>query len=157
MTELAVFGTIAGSLIAWAMSEWLHSRVLWTLGAALAAAHSAAAFGVFHQWSHARAVESTAQLTAAVTGLAWGGGIFFNYAFLAIWLTDVMWWWTSPRSYDERPRWIDLLVRGFLFFMFVNGAIVFADGGMRVLGVLAVAAVSISWLIKSFRPTVPAR
>ena len=157
MTELAVFGTMAGSLVAWAAAEWLHSRVLWTAGAALAVAHSTAAFAVFHGWSHDRAMTSTAQLTAAVTGLEWGGGLFFNYAFLIIWVADAAWWWVSPRTYDERPRSIDLVVRGFLFFMFVNGAIVFADGAMRILGILAVAVVSISWLTKSFRQTVPAR
>ena len=157
MIELAVFGAIAGSLMAWAAGELRHSRALWTVGALLAAVHSAAAFAVFYEWSHDRAVAATAQQTAAVTGLAWGGGVFFNYAFLAIWLGDAMWWWVSPTSYETRDRAIDFIVRGFLFFMFLNGAIVFADGGMRVLGTFAVAAVSVSWLMKSFRPTVPAR
>lgn len=157
MIELAVFGTIAASLAAWAAAELLHSRALWTIGAALALAHSAAAFAVFHDWSHDRALAATAQQTVAVTGLDWGGGLFFNYAFLLVWMADVMWWWIAERSYDERPRTIDFLIRGFLFFMFVNGAIVFADGVMRVIGIVAVAIVSVSWLMRSFAQTAPAR
>lgn len=50
-----------------------------------------------------------------------------------------------------------MAVRGFVWFMFLNGAIVFADGGMRVLGILAVGTVSLAWLMKLFRQTVPAR
>jgi hypothetical protein len=155
--EVAVFGTIAGSLAAWAAAEFLHSRALWTVGAALALAHSAAAFAVFHDWSHDRAMIATAQQTAAVTGLDWGGGLFFNYAFLLVWVADVMWWWIAEGSHEARPRAIDLLIRGFLFFMFLNGAIVFADGFMRVIGIVAVAIVSVSWLMRSFAQTVPAR
>lgn len=157
MIELAVFGTIAGSLAAWAAAEVLHSRVLWTAAAGLALAHSAAAFAVFYGWSHDRAMAATAQQTVAVTGLDWGGGLFFNYAFLLVWMADVMWWWIGERSYDGRPRTIDFLIRGFLFFMFVNGAIVFADGVIRVIGIVAVAIVSVSWLMRSFARAVPAR
>jgi hypothetical protein len=155
--EVAVFGTIAGSVAAWAAAEWLHSRALWTVGAALAVSHSAAAFAAFHDWSHERAMIATAQQTAALTGLDWGGGLFFNYAFLLVWVADVSWWWIARRSYDERPRAIDVGIRGFLFFMFVNGAIVFADGVMRVIGIVAVAIVSVSWLMRSFAQIVPAR
>jgi hypothetical protein len=118
--------------------------------------HSVAAFAVFHGWSHRAAVAATARQTAAVTGLAWGGGIFFNYAFLVVWVADVLWWWISPPSYDDRPRALDGSVRSFLFFMFFNGAIVFADGGMRLLGVAAVAVVSITWLTRLFRRTATA-
>lgn len=157
VTELAVFATIAGATLAWAGAECLRSRLLWTVGAVLAVTHSAAAFAVFHGWSHRAAAAATAQQTAALTGLSWGGGLFFNYAFIAIWTADAIWWWISPRGYQSRSRTIDRVVRGFLFFMFVNGAIVFADGWMRVLGMAAVGAVSFTWLTRFFRPTAPAR
>ena len=45
-------------------------------------------------------------------------------------------------------------IHGFLFFMFVNGAIVFADGWMRLLGIVAVGAVSIAWSTKLFEQKV---
>lgn len=157
MTEFAVFSTIAGATLAWAAAVCLRSRALWTVGALLAVTHSVAAFAVFHGWRHQAAVAATARQTAALTGVAWGGGIFFNYAFLAIWLSDAIWWWASPRTYHARSRAVTATIHGFLFFMFVNGAIIFADGWMRLLGIVAVGVVGTTWLTRFFRQTVPAR
>lgn len=151
MSELAVFGSIAGATVAWALAEVVRGvvpragRLFWTVGAFLAVIHSAAAFGVFHAWSHEAALVATAQQTAAVTGLDWGGGLYINYAFLVIWTADALWWWTSPDTYETRPAAVSMFVRGFLFFMFVNGAVIFADGWMRVLGIAAIVAVSAAW------------
>lgn len=156
MSEPLVFATIAAATLAWAYGEVARSRWAWAAGAALATVHSLAAFAVFHRWSHGDALAATARQTAAVVGWAWGGGLYFNYAFLLVWLADAAWWIASPRSHAQRPRAVDGFVRGFLFFMFVNGAVVFADGGMRVLGILAVGTVSTAWLIRSFRQTAPA-
>ena len=156
MTELAVFATIAGATLAWAAAEIWRWRVMWMVGAVLATVHSVAAFALFYDWSHRTAVIETSRQTAALTGISWAGGIFFNYAFVAIWLADAMWWWVSPRSYGARARLIDGFVRGFLFFMFFNGAIVFADGWMRALGIVAVGGVGLTWLTRLYRSTVPA-
>lgn len=157
MTDFAVFSTIAGATLAWAAAVCLRSRTLWTVGALLAVTHSAAAFAVFHGWSHHAAVVATARQTSALIGVAWGGGIFFNDACLAIWLSDAIWWWASPRTYEARSRAVAATVHGFLFFMFVNGAIIFADGWMRLLGILAVGIVGTTWLTRLFGQTVPAR
>lgn len=162
MTEILVFGTIAGALVAWAAAETLRSQTLWTLGAVLTVVHSAAAFHVFHGWSHDRAVEATAAQTSAVTGLAWGGGVYFNYALLVLWTGDAIRGWRRAggvepgRSGGRRPIG-SAAVRAFVWFMFVNGAVVFADGAMRVLGVLAVGSVTLSWLTTRFRQPAPAR
>jgi hypothetical protein len=96
------------------------------------------------------------QQTEALTGLRWGGGLYINYLFLFVWAGDALWWWVSPRTYQRRPAPISWLVRGFLFFMFFNGAIVFADGWMRVLGMIAVGIVGCSWLITHYRPVTAA-
>jgi hypothetical protein len=152
MTQLAVFGTIAASTMAWALAEWRRSRTLWAIGAILATIHSAAAFEVFYGWSHDAAVVATAHQTRAVFGVDWGGGLYFNYAFLVVWLADALWWWIVPRRYDSRPPVIGAVVRSFLFFMFLNGAVIFADGWMRVLGILSVTIVSIAWLKSYFMP-----
>lgn len=157
MTQWTVFGTIAAATVAWALAEWRRSRVLWSVGAVLATIHSAAAFKVFHAWSHDAAALATARQTLAVTGIDWGGGLYFNYAFLAVWLSDALWWWIAPRAYESRPAAISAVVHGFVFFMFLNGAVVFADGWMRVLGILSVGIVSIAWLKRSFTPPPPAR
>ena len=157
MTDAAVFVTIAGATGAWAGAELLRSRLLWSAGAVLASVHAVAAFAVFYGWSHDVAVAATARQTAALTGLPWGGGVFFNYAFLAVWIGDAIWWWRAPRGYAARPRAIDAAVRGFLFFMFVNGAVIFADGWMRLLGGLAVGVVSMTWCIRWLKPARQAR
>ena len=153
---MIVFWTIAAAIGCWATGELARgappARFIWAAGAAFAIVHSIAAFGVFHAWSHDAAYMATAQQTEALTGLAWGGGLFINYAFLVIWAADAVWWCASPRTYETRSAIISGLIRGFLFFMFFNGAIVFADGWMRVLGLVAVSAVGVSWLIKSLKP-----
>jgi hypothetical protein len=157
MTQWTVFVTIAAATFTWAVAEWQRSRTFWTIGAVLATIHSAAALEVFHGWSHDAALVATARQTLAVTGIDWGGGLYFNYAFVVVWLVDVLWWWIAPRSYESRLPAIGALVRGFLFVMFLNGAVIFADGWMRVLGVLSVGLVSITWLKSYFRPARLAR
>lgn len=107
--------------------------------------HSAAAFEVFYARSHAVATAATARQTAAMTGVDYGGGIYLNYLFLLVWVADAAWWWLRPASYEGRRPVIAAIVRGFLLFMFLNGAVVFADGWMQVLGVAAVGVVMRSW------------
>jgi hypothetical protein len=114
-------------------------------------AHTAAAFHLRHDWSHGAAQADTARQTREMTGLDWGGGLFVNYALLLVWTADVLWWWLSPTAFHHRPRSIDLAVRGFLLFMFVNGAIVFVPGPMRVLGALAALVVLAAWYRRTAR------
>ncbi len=150
-----VQATIALAIVAWAAAEWLKrrgprrsdsaARAVWTAGALLLGLHTLAAFHVVHRWSHQAAADETARQTAALTGLSWSGGLFVNYAFLAVWAADAVWWWTAPASYRGRPSAVQTAVFVFFVFMFVNGAIVFADGAMRVLGVVAVTVVLWSW------------
>jgi hypothetical protein len=147
--------TIAVSIVAWATAEWMRrrgprdrdvvARAIWTAGVLLLATHTLAAFHIVHGWSHRAAAAETARQTAALTGIDWGGGIFVNYAFLAVWAADAGWWWASPDSYRSRSHTIETAVFLFFVFMFVNGAIVFAHGAMRVLGAAAVTLVLLSW------------
>jgi hypothetical protein len=147
--------TAALAIVAWAAAEWLKrreprgrysaARAIWTAGVLLLAGHTLAAFHVVHGWSHRAAAVETARQTAALTGLSWSGGLFVNYAFLGVWAADAAWWWAAPASYRDRPSAIQTAVFVFFMFMFVNGAIVFADGAMRVLGAAAVTVVLWSW------------
>ena len=146
LAESAVFVTIAGAVLAWAAAEVRRSRAAWTVGALLALVHALFAFGVFYAWSHERARVSTMRQTAALTGVTFAAGIYINYLFLLIWLGDAGWWWLSPRSYAMRPRAVTLAVHGFIFFIMVNGAVVFADGVARIVGVASTSAVIINWL-----------
>jgi hypothetical protein len=147
--------TAALAIVAWAAAEWLRrrgprnaeaaARILWTAGVLLLGAHTLAAFHFIHGWSHQAAADETARQTAELIGLRWSGGVFVNYAFLAVWAADAGWWWVASASYRNRSRSIDTLVFFFFVFMFVNGAIVFAHGAMRLLGVAAVTIVLWSW------------
>jgi hypothetical protein len=122
-----------------------RSRLWWTVGAAFVAVHSVAAFGIVYDWRHAVAEAATARQTAALVGIEAGAGIFVNYVCLGVWALDALWWWRRPDSYAARPRPVTLAVRGFIFFMFLNGAVVFADGWMRVLGAASVGIVTVEW------------
>lgn len=122
----------------------------WTFatGLLLAIVHTLLAFAVIHNWSHADAVLSTAIQTQSIYGVAFGGGIYVNYLFLAAWLADAWWWRTSPRDYI-RPAAAVWTLRAFYMVMIFNATVVFATGFRRVLGLLLV-----SWLARAWSPGV---
>jgi hypothetical protein len=124
------------------------ARSLWTAGLLLAIAHAAIAFAVAYGWSHEVAARDTARQTAAVTGIVWNGGIFVNYVFMTAWFVDALWWWLAPAAYLRRPAGIERARAIFFLVIFVNGAIVFAGTTARVVGVPAVAAVCVAWLLR---------
>jgi hypothetical protein len=148
--ELAVRGSIATATLSWAAAEWVRwrqpdrvtmARAFWTAGAALLIVHSVAVFHFIHHWSQDAALEHTARQTAALTGLDWGGGLFVNYAFIALWAGDALLWWRDPAAYARRsPAGRDTLLAIFLF-MFINAGVVFARGPARLVGLIAVAVV----------------
>lgn len=122
------------------------ARALWAAGCAFYLAHVAAAFHFSYQWSHAIAVRETARQTNDLFGLDWGGGVYFNYAFTAIWTADALQWLLAPRARESRPRWVGYVVHGFIAWMFLNGAIVFPSGPVRWFSLLAAAALTFLWL-----------
>lgn len=150
--ELLVFGAVAAAVVCWAVAEVFRHRGLWAAGALLMVVHSIAAFRLFYAGSHEVARAATAQQTATLTGVQFAGGIYINYIFLTIWTADAMWWLTAPRSYAARPRLLSIAVRGFIFFIITNGAVIFADGWARVLGAASVMLVIASWFLKPWLP-----
>ena len=146
---LVLKATIWLSVLAWASSEVLRragadrraaARALFTAGALLLAGHTAIAFQVAHGWSHDAAYLATAQRSAELTGFASGSGIYLNYLMMAVWAFESAWWWLDRRGYLHRARALDLAMFAFFTFMFVNGAVVFASGRMRIAGAVAVVA-----------------
>ena len=101
------------------------ARFVWTLGFVALVVHILIAFGVAHGWSHAAAVEHVRKVGG------FGGGIVVNYLFAAVWLADVVWWWISPTSHANRPRWVGWVVHGFLAFVVVNATVVFGTPVLR--------------------------
>jgi hypothetical protein len=143
--ELLTRLTIWGALFAAAIGAWRPSRWAWTLGCAALLAHIACAFAFVHGWSHDDAYRETARQTAALTGLNWGGGVFFNYVFAAAWLADVFAWWLAPAVRARCPRWISLFWHGFFLFMVFNGAVVFISGPARGLGLAICITLAWAW------------
>ena len=123
------------------------ARWISTVGCAFYVVHVVFAFGVFHDWSHAEAYRFTAEQTEQLVGWRWGGGLFVNHLFSAIWITELVAWWTQPQRYRDRSRWIDASVRVFFAFMIINGAVVFVAGPQRWLGVAIVVLLAVGWFV----------
>ena len=153
--------------VAW-LAGWLSlrsprwpsvARWIWTAACGLFLVHVACAFHFYHGWSHAAAWEDTARQTEAMLGAAFGEGIYFSYAFMALWVLDVIWSWIATTPH--RTAWPRLLVHAFLFFIAFNGAIVFEAGPTRWAGLAAcllLAGLAVRTAYNSWRvpKTIPA-
>jgi hypothetical protein len=61
--------------------------------------------------------------------------------FLALWLADVCWWWLGPASHASRSLRLEMARFAFFAFMFLNGAVVFAAGIGRIVGIVSIGVV----------------
>jgi hypothetical protein len=146
--------------VAWAVGEALMrrspvsdrwARAFWTMGIALALAHVVLAFQLVYAWNHEAAVAATVRQAADRFGWDWRGGIYANYVFLALWLADVGWWWLAPASHASRPLAIEAARLALFTFMFLNGAVVFASGTGRLVGIASVAVALLGSLARRQR------
>ena len=145
--------TIWTALLLYVAGEYGRTRLppaswaqpVWLLGGLVYLGHVAAAFGVHHDWSHAAAYAYAAARTEALLGLDWGGGLWVNYAFTAIWVGEGLWWQLRPAHYARRPAAWTTAIRGVFLFMIANGAVIFASGPRRLLGVAVLAALVRIW------------
>ena len=64
------------------------AKHIWLLGSFFSLLHAMAAMIFYHHGSHALAAADTARQTQALLGISVGAGIYFNYAFVLIWLVD---------------------------------------------------------------------
>jgi hypothetical protein len=101
------------------------ARLAWTAGCAIYLAHFCLAFQFLHGWSHAAALAHTARRTFEVTGINWGGGIYINYAFTVLWVSDVVWWWIRAARHQPTPAVAYWTVHAVFVFMFFNATVVF--------------------------------
>jgi hypothetical protein len=156
---VAVYSTIWISLLLFAIGETgrTHTRpgtappswawYAFFAGWLLAIVHTLLAFGVIHDWNHDDAVRNTALQTEAMFGIAFGGGLYVNYVFFAVWLADAVWWRTAPAL--VRPVWATVALHAFYMVIIFNAAVVFAPGVRRIFG-----AVLVSWLARLWAPGV---
>lgn len=101
------------------------ARLAWTAGCAVYLLHVGLAFQYLHGWSHAAAMAHTARRTFEVVGINWGGGIYINYAFTVLWVTDVAWWWIRAARHQPTPAAAYWSVHAVFAFMFLNATVVF--------------------------------
>ena len=146
--------------VAWAIGEALMrrsasadrmARAMWTIGIALALVHVALAFHFVYAWDHEAAVIATAEQAANRFGWGWRGSIYFNYVFLTLWLADVCWWWRAPASRASRPARLEAARVATFGFMFLNGAVIFASGVGRLVGIVSLSVVLLASLTRRSR------
>lgn len=139
------------SLIAFAAGELAKSRRYagaWSIsatGAILLAVHIVLAMAVRHGWSHASALETTAQQTNDMFGINWGGGVYVNYVFATVWIAELFVWRQWPEGYASRPEWIKWSLRAFYFVIIVSAAVIFATDWRRWMGAAILATLLASW------------
>ncbi|MFT5522247.1 MAG: hypothetical protein ACI9G1_004270 [Pirellulaceae bacterium] len=134
---LAVCGQLASVQLPSTSNFWRINRWLWTAGSLVFLTHVVTAFHYHHHWDHAHALAETAQETQATIGWAFGEGIYFSYLFTLLWLADTAWWWVGPQSYRSRPLWQSLTIHVYLFFIAINGTVIFEAGMTRTGGIIA--------------------
>lgn len=119
---------------AWAKRHHAWLRVIWTMGCIFFCLHVYCAFAFYHHFSHQAAFDTTAEETKAMLGTAFGEGIYFSYIFLAVWVLDCVRQWLPP-TMNRLPAWLSGCVHGYLFFIAINGALVFEGGVTRWFGI----------------------
>ncbi len=137
----------AGSVVCWIHSNPAWARRLWTLGCLFYLVHVVVAFDLHYRWSHSVAVASTAERTEQLTGIRTEAGIYVNYFFTLVWVCDVAYWWLAGQHrYRQRPRSISWALHLFFVFMVFNGAIVFASGPARWIGIAVLTVIGADFL-----------
>lgn len=121
------------------------ARILNSLGCVAIFAHVWCAFQFHHHWSHDAAYVETARQTAAYFGWNWGGGLYFNYAFLLLWAGLMIWSWIDPRQFAQHRGWLLWTTRSIFLLMIFNGSVVFVHGPMRWSGAILCLALILSW------------
>jgi hypothetical protein len=109
--------------------------LLWLGGSVAMFVHVSLAFQYYHQWSHTDAVVETARQTKVLTGINWGGGVWLNYLFSIVWMSDALWRVFRPLTYAARPIWLNRSVHVFLAFMWFNATVVFGSIAIQLAGI----------------------
>jgi len=133
------------ALASWMAKKPQSARVFWTLSFLCYGSHVLSAFNFQYHWSHHAALAATARQTAALITVQWGGGLYFNYLFTAVWALDVFWIWRDIQSYQTRPGWANVAIHSFLAFMFINATVIFARGATRWFGLAATLLLGGIW------------
>lgn len=113
-------------------------RVLYSVGLITMLLHVAVAFHLGHGWSHADAFDRTERTSG------FGPGLFVNYAFVLLWLVQVLWMWVAFDCYLNLRTWPNRLILGFMWFVLFNASVVYGTGFVRWLGLVCL---TVPWLV----------
>jgi len=131
---------------------WRSVRAAWVAGCLFAVLHVVAVFAYVMDWNHQAAVNDTARKTQQLIGVSFGGGVYFNYAFLLVWVFDAGWWCVWPAYYRRRAWLWDVSLIGYLWFIAFNATVIFESGITRWLGLLVTLAMVLTcggvWLAR---------
>jgi hypothetical protein len=127
------------------IAHW--KRRVWTAGCAALWLHIAGAFHFVHDWSHADAVRQTAEQTRELTGWAWGGGVYINYAFAIYWLIDVILCWRRDSKSVSPPPARFWAIHAIFAFMMINATIVFGPAYWRYIAIAFTAVTLAAWML----------
>ncbi len=146
---LVYYAAAATLMLLLRQEEWPASsargrtaRWFWTFAWATYIVHLFMAFGPYHHWSHAAAVEHTQEVSG------FGPGIWFSHCFTAIWSADVFYWWLRPERYAARPAWIDRLLHGFMALIIFNATVVYEHGPIRWAGIILFTELAVVWCVR---------
>lgn len=120
-------------------------RILWSLAFASLAIHVACAFEFEHDWSHGAAFRHTAAQTESVTGINWGGGLYFNYLFLLWWGLDVATCWFDPVRVVHRGSRFRRTSDALCAFMMLNATVVFGPDWWKWVALIVLPAFAVLW------------
>lgn len=143
---------LVGETLGWHRSS-KAAATMWFAGAALAVWHSFGALVAFHGGSQQQALQSTAEQTEELLGVAFGAGLYVNYAFLAVWSVDAALTAFLPARHRKLPRMYHWATLGFLCFIALNATAVFKTGWLRWSGIGA----TLILLALVFRKRLPLR
>ncbi|GAA4462285.1 hypothetical protein [Novipirellula rosea] len=124
----------------------------WLLGSLMIALHILASYGLAHNWSHAAAIEATADESERVTGIRAGWGVYVNFVFAAVWMGY------SAAMITRKRRWpaVDQAVFWFTAAIVFSATIVFEAGAVRWLSVAGFTGLIIASLWPRQSPADPA-
>jgi hypothetical protein len=159
--DFAIRSTAWLSLAAWVWAEWSRAasgeqatapRLAFTAGLFAMVVHAALAFALRYGFSQEAALLDAARQIEEVTGRPSSPrGFYANHAFMAWWTLEAAAWWRDPAGYAGRALALVWASRLVFAFMFANGAIVFARGPARLLGIVGLLAVFAAWVVPARR------
>jgi len=111
-------------------------KAAWLIGLAAYVAHVLLAFATYYEWSWAIAWKATADDAERLTGVRAGWGLWLNIVFGLVWAVLARDRLTTGKRHGfagggRIPKGVRLSLHTFLFFMVIQGGLIFAPPAAR--------------------------